>query len=186
MEQKQYEVLCGFMDHLTKGYNWYYDTPERRFEHSPKSIWLINPKTEEWVVQLEKGGWMWWNWDFYLNFQRYFNMEQSDFERFIKIWVEDVLNRGVSSTAVDAYWTAFQVEDVLNRGVSSTHPIARLSRKEVEDVLNRGVSSTSIRRFPNGKMVEDVLNRGVSTTGAGLGLLSMAMEDVLNHGKTIQ
>jgi hypothetical protein len=59
---------------------------------------------------------MWWDWDFYLNFQRYFNMEQSDFERFIKIWVEDVLNRGVSSTNSGRALIYAVVEDVLKNG----------------------------------------------------------------------
>ena len=116
MEQKEYEVLCGFMEHLTKDYLWYYDTPEKRFEHSPKSIWLINPKTKEWVVELEKEGKLWWYWDFHFNFQRYFNMERSDFEKFIKVWVEDVLNRGVSSTKGVWVWWKVAVQHVLNHG----------------------------------------------------------------------
>ena len=122
MEQKQYEVLCGFMNHLTKGYVWYYDTPENRFKYTPNSIWLINPKTKEWAVELEKEGKLWWSLDFYRNFQRYFNMERPDFESFIKVWMEDVLNRGVSSTAghIADHWND-GIEDVLNRGVSSTN-----------------------------------------------------------------
>ena len=116
MEQKQYDVLCGFMDHLTKGYNWYYDTPERRFEYSPGSVWLINPEKKEWVLELQKEGNLWWYWDFHFNFQRYFNMERSDFHKFIKIWVEDVLNIGVSSTVRADGGDEVGVEDVLNHG----------------------------------------------------------------------
>ena len=117
MEQKQYEVLCGFMEHLTKDYNWYYDTPEQRFRETPGSIWLINPETKEWVVELEKGGRLWWYWDFHFNFKRYFNMERPDFHKFIKIWVEDVLNRGVSSTSTTQSNLKRKVEDVLNREI---------------------------------------------------------------------
>ena len=117
MEQKQYEVLCGFMEHLTKGYVWYYDTPENRFKYTPNSIWLINPKTKEWAVELEKEGKLWWYCNFYKNFQRYFNMERSDFERFIKLWMEDVLNRGVPSTRKSLGLLGTGVmEDVLNHG----------------------------------------------------------------------
>ena len=116
MEQKQYEVLRGFMNHLTKDYNWYYDTPEQRFEYTPESIWLINPETQEWVIEFKKSGVLWWYYDFYINFRRYFNMEESDYEKFIKIWVEDVLNRGVSATVGQKYHHLMEVEDVLNRG----------------------------------------------------------------------
>ena len=163
MEQKQYEVLRGFMNHLTKDYNWYYDTPEKRFKWSPESIWLINPETQEWVLELTKEGKLWWYEVFYFNFHRYFNMEESDYEKFITIWVEDVLNRGVSLTD---FWTGTlsnHVEDVLNRGVSSTRTGSRLECELVEYVLRGGYSTYS-----------------VSDMGA------MAVEDVLNHGKTIQ
>ena len=164
MEQKQYEVLCGFMEHLTKDYLWYYDTPEQRFKYTPKSIWLINPETKEWVVELQKEGKLWWYWDFYLNFQRYFNMEVPDFKKFITIWVEDVINRGVSST-----W-----------------PGNLKSIPEVEDVINRGVSSTKGVDFPRIVVVEDVINRGVSSTPSRGSCRGRAVVDVLNHGKTLQ
>ena len=138
MEQKQYEVLCGFMEHLTKDYNWYYDTPEQRFEWSPGSIWLINPKTKKWVIELKKGGELWWYSNLYVNFKRYFNMEGDEYEKFIKAWMEDVLNRGVSLTD---FWTgplSNHVEDVLNRGVSSIRYRFGQPHHRTEDVLNHG------------------------------------------------
>jgi hypothetical protein len=115
-DPKMLNALYQYMNFITKDYVWYHDTPEQRFKYTPGSIWLINPETKEWVVELEKRGRMWWDWDFYLNFQRYFNMEQSDFERFIKIWVEDVLNRGVSSTNSGRALIYAVVEDVLKNG----------------------------------------------------------------------
>ena len=163
MEQKLYEVLCRFIEHLTKDYLWYYDTPEQRFEWSPESIWLIKPETKEWALELQKDGKLWWNIDFFLSFKRYFNMERSDFESFIKVWMEDVLNRGVSTTS-DKRWT-------LDEGM--------------EDVLNRGVSTTLFQSNYRAGLMEDVLNRGVSTTN-GLQIIAFVwMEDVLNIGKTI-
>ena len=161
MEQKQYEALCGFMEHLTKDYNWYYDTPERRFEYSPGSIWLINPETKEWVVELEKGGRLWWYWDFHFNFKRYFNMERPDFHKFIKIWVEDVLNRGVSSTSTTQSNLKRKVEDVLNQGVSSTQYPQNHPQRRVEDVLNKGVTSTQEDTVVFSCEMEDVLNREI-------------------------
>ena len=138
MEQKQYEVLRGFMNHLTKDYLWYYDTPEKRFKWSPGSIWLIKPETKEWVIELDKGGRLWWYSNFYVNFQRYFNMEPSDYEKFIKIWVEDVLNRGVSSTQYPQNLPQHRVEDVLNQGVFSTRMLIDGAVWKVKDILNRG------------------------------------------------
>ena len=142
MEQKLYNALCKFMEYQTKDYKWYYDTPEQRFEYTPESIWLINPKTKKWVLELEKGGKLWWYRDFRTNFQKYFNMERSDFEEFIKVWVEDVINRGVSSTSPVRSTKTRPVEDVINRGVSSTAESPPCIHPLVEDVINRGVSTT--------------------------------------------
>ena len=137
-DENRFNVLRQYMNFLTKDYRWYIDTPENRFEYTPESIWLINPKTEEWVVELEKDGTLSWYFDFYLNFQRYFNMERSDYVRFIKLWVEDVLNRGVSSTSWNTTRWRRAVEEVLNRGVSSTLEQQSVQFQWVEDVLNRG------------------------------------------------
>jgi hypothetical protein len=43
-------------------------------------------------------------------------MERSDFESFIKIWVEDVLERGVVSTGRGNPRRHVAVEDVLKNG----------------------------------------------------------------------
>ena len=115
-DEKMLKALYQYMNFITKDYKWYHDTPEQRFEYSPGSIWLINPETQKWVVELEKNGELWWSIDFYLNFKSYFNMEMSDYKKFIKIWVEDVLNRGVSSTNPHEYEGKTLMEDVIENG----------------------------------------------------------------------
>ena len=137
-DPKMLKALYQFMNHQTKDYVWYHDTPEQRFKITSGSIWLVNPETKKWVIQLEKGGGLLWYWDFYLSFKRYFNMERSDFESFIKLWVEDVLNRGVSTTDRSPVAKQSKVEDVLNRGVSTTLVVAGKSEVEVKDVLKNG------------------------------------------------
>ena len=137
-DPKMLNALYQFMNNLTKGYVWYHDTPEKRFEHSEGSIWLINPETKKWAVELKKNGTLLFYQDSYRVFQKYFNMEQSDFERFITIWVEDVLNRGVSLTQSRGHTRWSQMEDVLNRGVSLTVMSYLGSIKSVKDVLKNG------------------------------------------------
>ena len=95
-DPKMLNALHQFMNLLTKDYVWYTDTPENRFGNKPESIWLINPKTKEWVLALEKNGKLWWSHNFHFNFKRYFNFSEYYFEKFLKIWVEDVLNRRVN------------------------------------------------------------------------------------------
>ena len=115
-DPKELKSLYQYMNFLTKNCVWYYDTPEQRFEYSSGSIWLINPETNKWVFELEEDGTLWWYEVFYQNFKRYFNMKRSDYARFIKLWVEDVLNRGVSSTSSFPARPISTVEDVLNIG----------------------------------------------------------------------
>ena len=115
-DPKMLKALYQYMNFITKDYVWYYDTPEQRFEYTPGSIWLINPETKEWVLELKKDKTLLWLWDFHPNFRRYFNMEMSDYDKFITLWVEDVLNRGVSSTVNCGAQRARWVEDVLKNG----------------------------------------------------------------------
>ena len=137
-DPKMLKVLYQYMNNLTKDYRWYTDTPEQRFEYTPESIWLINPETKQWVLELKKDETLLWHWDFHPNFERYFNMELSDYDKFIKIWVEDVLNRGVSSTFCSSRRCRPSVEDALNRGVSSTVNCGTQRTRWVEDVLKNG------------------------------------------------
>jgi hypothetical protein len=85
------QIKAGYalMNMITKDYQWY---------STPYGIWLINPETKKWMLDLKKSGELWYYYKTYDTFSMYLNMEKSDFESFIKIWVEDVLKRGVVST----------------------------------------------------------------------------------------
>ena len=112
------QIKSGYalMNMITKDYYWYHDTPEKPFEYSEGSTWLINPDTKEWIIELEKSGKLWYYYKTPDSFSKYLNMEVSDFKSFIKIWVEDVLKRGVISTDEDGNSNGDEVEDVLENG----------------------------------------------------------------------
>ena len=119
----------GLMNMITKGYHWYI---------TPYGIWLINPKTEEWMFELEKSGDLWYYYETSDTFYMYLNMEESDFQSFIKIWVEDALKRGAISTPVRHRRVRQRVEDALKIGVISTHPEISAPRGSVENALKNG------------------------------------------------
>jgi hypothetical protein len=117
----QIKAAYSLMNMITKDYYWYHDTPEQPFFSTPDSIWLINPDTKQWMLSLNKSGRLYYYYKTPDSFSKYLNMKKSDFESFIKIWVEDVLERGVVSTSADAridisWGTEFRVEDVLKNG----------------------------------------------------------------------
>ena len=115
-DPKMLKSLYQYMNFLTKDYVWYHDTPENRFKYASDSIWLIIPETQKWVLQLDKYGVLWWSYGFYRNFKKYFNMDEYDFGIFIKLWVEDVLNRGVYAIHRLVASANHRVEDVLKNG----------------------------------------------------------------------
>ena len=112
-DPKELEQLYKFMNFLTRDYRWYTYKPK---ESDITSTWLINPKTKEWLFELQIGDLFFYE-DLPLFFKRYFNMEENDSERFLRIWVEDVLNREVyeSYSAYDI-WVEDWVEDILKNG----------------------------------------------------------------------
>ena len=138
LTDKQIKAGYVLMNMITKGYQWYYDTPEQPFFYTPGSIWLINPKTKQWMLELKKYGYLWYYYKTPESFSKYLNMEVSDFESFIGLWVEDALERGVISTLVDDVVARLQVEDALERGVILTRPITKTGGGWVEDALERG------------------------------------------------
>jgi hypothetical protein len=135
-------AFYGFMEMEMGGYNIYVDTPENRFEHTPESIWIINPKTKGWIIELENSGNLWYYYQLYNNFSKWFKEERSVFKQLIAMWVEDVLKRGVSTTRPAHQHLLSHVEDVLKRGVSTTRREWDALPASVEDVLKRGVSTT--------------------------------------------
>jgi hypothetical protein len=112
----QIKSAYSLMNMITKGYHWYHDTPEQPFEITPGSIWLINPETEKWMLELQKDGHLWYYSKTDDTFYNYLNMEVSEFKSFIKTWVEDVLKRGVVSTLPVRQIGDEEVEDVLKNG----------------------------------------------------------------------
>jgi hypothetical protein len=166
LNQKINDAASKIMETITKGYLWYHDTPEQPFEYSEGSIWLINPKTGEWFLELQKDGVLWYDYGTPDSFSKYLNMGRSDFESFIKTWMEDALKRGVLST--NREWKGIQ------------------RHEGVEDVLNRGVVSVVRNEINWDDEIKDVLENGTVTT-VKLGEWShVGVGDVIENGNTIK
>ena len=107
-------AFYSFME--MEGYNIYVDTPEKRF-YEPESIWIIDPITERWMIELKKSGELLYYYKIHQSFIKWFNEERSVFEQLITMWVEDVLKRGVSTTRSDIQIHKGPVDEVLKRGI---------------------------------------------------------------------
>lgn len=160
LNQKIIDASYKLMEMKTKGCNWYHDTPEQPFEYSPGSIWLINPETKEWMLDLKKSGNLFYYHKIFDNFSKYLNMEESDFESFIKVWVEEALKRRVRLKPATSIRSSCQVEDALKRGVILTSKCTIARNERVEDALKRGVIRTLAYATIEFKEVEEVLKNG--------------------------
>jgi hypothetical protein len=116
LNQKIIDASSKLMDTLTKRYYWYHDTPEQPFEYTEGSIWLINSETGQWMLVLEKPGFLWYYNGITDTFFKYLNMKYPDFDSFIKIWVEDNLQREVVLTGGLPMTLDGKVEDALKNG----------------------------------------------------------------------
>jgi hypothetical protein len=133
------KAFYGFMEMETQGYEIYVDIPENRFRYNPESIWIINPKTKGWIIGLLKSGKLWYYGPLYDNFLNWFNEERSVFEQLIRMWVEDVLKRGVLTIPVPMPAAIRSVGDVLKRGILTTRFHFAPGDDRVEDVLKKGI-----------------------------------------------
>jgi hypothetical protein len=79
-----------------------------------ESIWFIDRDKKYWYLQLEDNGTLWWRYVFFEQFFQAFSLEQKDYERIIKEWVEEVLKQKVNTTMVVHYRILARVEQVLN------------------------------------------------------------------------
>ena len=157
-----YESAREWFDLELQYYVWYFDTPEQRFKYTSGSIWLINPNTKEWAFELTKSGHLWYFHYIKNDFLELFPINDIEFEEIVKLWVEDTLKSGASTTGCSGWNANHWVEDTLKSGVSTTRASLDSSTRRVEDVLKSGVSTTSDSPINRLRLVEDALKRGVS------------------------
>ena len=122
------------------------------------SLWFIDRENEYWFLELQKGGVLYWRWDFFDHFFLLFTMEQDEYEPLIKEWVESVLNCGVRTTFGFLQYGYSVVESVLNCGVTTTSRRLNLYSPQMESVLNHGVTATVVERPSLSLEVESSLN----------------------------
>ena len=144
------------------------------------SIWFIDREKKYWYLQYEKSGYLRWRYDFFTNFFRLFSLEQSEYERVIADWVEEVLNSRVNTTQLIKGVISIVVEEVLNFKVDTTFRSSSYVEIAVEEVLNSRVNTTNSHSWWLLTQVEDVLNSRVNTTIAQQSIIYRTVEEVLN------
>ena len=78
------------------------------------SIWFIDRDKKYWYLELKDDGTLWWRYDFFDRYFMAFSLEQYDYERIIKEWAEQILNRKVNTTSQNFSSSSALVELILN------------------------------------------------------------------------
>ena len=51
-------------------------------------LWVINPMTKDWVVNISESGYLWYNYDFFKDLFKYFSLIVPNDKKYIREWVE--------------------------------------------------------------------------------------------------
>ena len=102
------------------------------------SIWFVDREKKYWYLQYKKSGFLWWRYKFFTIFFLLFSLKQSEYERVIVDWVEEVLNSKVNSTNWRIVPSENELEEVLNSRVNITRADSSpfFLEYEVEEILN--------------------------------------------------
>ena len=144
------------------------------------SIWFIDREKKYWYLEYEKSGHLWWRYQFFTIFFLLFSLEQSEYERVIADWVEEVLNSRVNTTLPPHYCKQLLVEEVLNSRVNTTVGMVGIPTLKVEEVLNSRVNTTTNIKELYTAPVEEVLNSRVNTTRYCNRSFASRLEEALN------
>jgi len=123
-----------------------------------ESIWFIDREKQYWYLEYEKSSHLWWRYQFFTIFFLLFSLEQSEYERVIADWVEEVLNSRANTVEYKKYAFPFLVEEVLNSRVKTTGSLFLDDGFQTEEVLNYKVDTTEENWGDLGIKVKEVIN----------------------------
>lgn len=106
------------------------------------SIYIIARDNKFWYFEYDKGGTLWWRYDFFNTFFELFSLTYKQFQPILGEWVEEVLNYKVLDTKYNFNKSPILVEEILNYKVLTTKPLQFRRPHRLEEVLNCNETKT--------------------------------------------
>ncbi len=133
------------------------------------STWLIFTDEKKWVIELTKEGTLWYNYYFFQNIMKLLSLEVVENQHYITEWVENTIINPVKHTdSVDGYgFDLMWVEDVIQNGVTDISHSTFNQQRAVEDTLQNGVKETKGEYYKEIQKVEYTIQNGVKETHLG-------------------
>ena len=128
------------------------------------SIYIIDRDNKFWYFEYDKGGTLWWRYDFFNTFFELFSLTYKQFQPILGEWVEDVFNCKVLITEGHLLPLRLRMEEVLNCKALTTNSTRVLANMVVEEILNYKVLTTKPLQFRRPHRLEEVLNCNESKT----------------------
>ena len=122
------------------------------------SIYIIDRDNKFWYFEYDKGGTLWWRYDFFNTFFELFSLTYKQFQPILGEWVEDVFNCKVLITEGHLLPLRLRMEEVLNCKALTTNSTRVLANMVVEEILNYKVLTTKPLQFRRPHRLEEVLN----------------------------
>ena len=149
------------------------------------SLWLIFTEEKKWVIELEKDGILWYNYNFFSKIFKLISMNVVDNEHYITRWVEDTIQNGVKDTRNGTTFGVPRVEDTIQNGVKDARWTVLDVKQNVEDALQNGVKHTQ-KQIPKRLLaVEDTIQNGVKDTIIQYQHHHRGVENTLQNGVKI-
>ena len=145
------------------------------------SIYIIDRDNKFWYFEYDKGGTLWWRYDFFNPFFELFSLTYKQFQPILGEWVEDVFNCKVLDTKYNFNKSPILVEEILNYKVLTTATRRYRRPSVLEEVLNCKVLTTEGHLLPLRLRMEEVLNCKALTTNSTRVLANMVVEEILNY-----
>jgi len=175
--------------------------------HHNNSTWLIFTDTKQWVVELNEGGTLWYNYSFFNNLFQYVSLDVIENQQHITKWMENIIQKGLRYTgspdwnrnkvAEDALengvkensftYVGKQIgcDDAIKNGVKETNhvDVMKFFDNKVEEVLQNRVKNTQNNPYPNESWIEGVIKKGVKHTEDGDWLDGdVRLDDIIENG----
>ena len=145
------------------------------------SIYIIDRDNKFWYFEYDKGGTLWWRYDFFNPFFELFSLTYKQFQPILGEWVEEVFNCKVLITKFHFLSKRLKVEEILNCKVLKSSLSTSSKTKWVEDVLNCKVLTTEGHLLPLRQRMEEILNCKVLTTMSNRTNKLILVEEILNY-----
>lgn len=102
------------------------------------SLWLIFTDRQEWIIEFDKHGDLWYNLNLFESIFSYVSMTHSDGHEHIIKWFEEISNDVVKGAGWYSDERKYKINETIQNGVKSIIDLEYVTPGEVEQIIENG------------------------------------------------